>query len=137
VAAVRGTDVAGHDVVIEVGDAPILLLFLSLDCQGCDELFAAASAPTSLGLDRGRAVVVVSAGDCGKLAGKLGGAPHVLSPAAFSSYRVAGTPFFSLLVPGLATVATEGVAWGVAGVAETVQRALAGDPHVEVPRLDQ
>jgi hypothetical protein len=128
--------------VTEVGvpDAHrLLLLFLSLNCDGCRDLFAASKDPTSFGLESGDQVLVVvrEVEDEVRLRLLLDGATGVSSTEAFETYRVAGAPFFVLLDPRYATVATEGVAWGVASVLSAVAATMAGTPAVEVDRLDE
>ncbi len=130
----EGEGLDGFHVNRPLGTAALLLLFLSADCVGCDELFNAAATPPLLGIDDGDVLIVVREGD-GIVERSLG-AEVLISPSAFSDYRVQGTPFFSLVVPGRTTVATEGVAWGASGVKDAVERALHGDFRVDVPRLE-
>ena len=139
VAGIVGTDLGGTPtsaLALPV-EHPTLLLFLSADCGGCADLFAAAQ-PSADVFDHGavRVVVVLRDEEDPGLRGLVGGSDHVVASTAWSAYRVQGAPFFSLVVPGLSTVATEGVAWGAAAVADHVSRALAGDLTVEVPRLE-
>ncbi len=136
-----GVRLDGSRRTIEVGptEPRQLALFLSVDCDGCLDLFAAARVPSSLGLGEADRVIVVLRSaeepEPGRLIEMLGGVDHVIAPDAWLSYGVSGPPFFSLLDPAYATVATEGVAWGAASVAEAVRAARAGTPDVEVPRL--
>lgn len=136
VVPLRGTGLDGAAVTWSSPSEPLLLLFLSIECMGCDELFSAAAMPESLGIDEGEVVVIVREDSGAPLRSRAADANLLISPDAFADYRVDGTPFFSLVLPGLATVATEGVAWGAAGVADLVRRALGGGAVVDVPRLD-
>ena len=113
-----------------------LLLFLSASCGGCADLFGAAQPPAAVfGGDTVDVVVVLRDDTDPGLVDLVGEAPHVGAPSAWTTYRVDGAPFFSLVLPGLATVATEGVAWGAEAVADSVERALGGDLESDVPRL--
>ena len=137
VAAIEGTTLAGEPtmrLVLPI-DRPTLLLFLSATCGGCADLFAAAQPSATIFDGEALDVLIVLRDDDPMLADLVAGAHHVVAPSAWSTYRVSGAPFFSLVLPGLSTVATEGVAWGAEAVAECVSRALGGDLDVDVPRL--
>jgi hypothetical protein len=139
VSAIEGVDLSGeraNGLELPV-PRPTLLLFLSAGCGGCVDLFAATqpSAGTLASLDAEVLIVLRDASDPG-LSELVGSASHVVAPQAWSAYRVDGAPFFSLLLPGLDVVGTEGVAWGAEAVAESVVRAMRGDLTVEVPRLE-
>ena len=129
---VLGVAPDGRAVRIDVlgAAAPVLLLFLSADCIGCQDLWAGLSAlRAGLGRDARLAVVTKAppAEDPGTVAdlasdesGRLR-APVVMSEHAFSDYR-AGAPFLALATP--AGVLAEGVAWGVEDTLRTALSAL-------------
>jgi hypothetical protein len=124
----------GRAVRIDVVEAtaPVLLLFLSADCIGCQDLWGGLSElRAGLGRDARLAVVTktspaedpaavaaLAADDKGHLQ-----APVVMSAAAFSDYHAAA-PFLVLATP--AAVLVEGVAWGVDETLRTALVALAG-----------
>lgn len=130
-----GEHLDGTSATYRVGGGITLLLFLAADCMGCEELFEAATTPSLLGIEEGDVLIVVRRRE-GIVAHKEP-AGILVSPDGFVDYRVDGTPFFSLIVPDMPTVATEGVAWGAQGVKDAVGRALAGSFGVDVPRLDR
>ena len=124
----------GRAVRVDVVEdtAPVLLLFLSADCTGCEDLWAGLSAlREGLGRDARLAVVTktpptedpaavaaLAADDDGHLR-----APVVMSGTAFGDYHAAA-PFLVLATP--AAVLVEGVAWGVDETLRTALAALAG-----------
>jgi hypothetical protein len=116
---VAGVDPAGrlvHLSILERTD-PVLLLFLSSNCQGCLDLWH--------GLDQLRAglpamldLAVITRGPdhenpeaIAELGRAEGGFPIVMSTAAYADYQVRGPPF--LVVVDGTRVRTEGVAWGI------------------------
>jgi hypothetical protein len=123
------TDGAPRTIALAETAAPFLLLFLSADCDGCRDLWAALPA-LEAGLE-GRARLVVLTKSPGSedpaavaaLAGaalERPGIELIMSGAAFAEYRAAA-PFF--VVVDSQSVRTEGVAWGAD---ETLRAALAG-----------
>ena len=124
-----GLDGVSCTIFLAEATAPLLLLFLAADCDGCRDLWAGLAALES-GLEgRARLVVLVrGAGheDSAMVAALAGAAPDrpgidvVMSATAFDDYRAAA-PFF--VVVDSHSVRTEGVAWGLN---ETLRAALAG-----------
>jgi hypothetical protein len=130
---VLGVAPDGRAVRIDVVEAtaPVVLLFLSADCIGCQDLWAGLSElRAGLGRDVHLAVVTkappvedpatiagLAADDKGHLR-----APVVMSETAFTDYRAAA-PFLAVATP--AAVLTEGVAWGVDETVRTARAALA------------
>ncbi len=133
---VLGVAPDGRAVRIQVVDAtaPVLLLFLSADCIGCQDLWAGL-ADLQAGLGRNARLAVVTKAPphedpttVAALAADPHGrlrAPVVMSATAFSDYRAA-PPFLVLATPG--AVLTEGVAWGVDDTLRTARAALAQPP---------
>jgi hypothetical protein len=123
----------GRAVRIDVVEAtaPVLLLFLSADCIGCQDLWAGlAELRAGLGRDARLAVVTKAppAEDPATVAGLAADekghlrAPVVMSETAFGDYH-AGAPFLALATA--VAVLVEGVAWGVDDTLRTARAALA------------
>jgi hypothetical protein len=113
-APVRGVDARGASVTFDpVSRAEwALLLFLSTTCDGCADVWAAAGRG-GVGLEVD-SVVVVTAGatreDADEVRGRSPeGVLTIMSDEAWTTYRVAGPPFFVLIDGVGAEVATEGV----------------------------
>jgi hypothetical protein len=138
---------------VEVMDAaaPVLLLFLSAACLGCQDLWEGmGQLQEGLGEAARLAVVTRSPVEAPRregstregpgrqgskhedaaavavlAAGAPGGVTVVMSSEAFTHYRVAGPPF--LVLADAASVRTESVAWGVEQTLRIAARALDGD----------
>jgi hypothetical protein len=127
---IAGVDAAGAPVHVPiVGKAePVLLLFLSAACLGCQDLWDGTdelrrSIPECL------RIVVVARGPEHEDAGAIRalatpGTLTVMSSQAYRDYRVGGPPF--LVVVTGHEVVTEGVAWGVEETARAARQALEG-----------
>jgi hypothetical protein len=126
--------------------APVLLLFLSAGCLGCQDLWEGmGQLHAGLGEAARLAVVTRSPGQAPRrdgrrheaskhedaaavavlAAGAPVGVPVVMSSEAFAHYRVAGPPF--LVLADAVSVRTESVAWGVEQTLRIAVRALDGD----------
>ncbi|HEX3946964.1 MAG TPA: hypothetical protein VHW47_04630, partial [Acidimicrobiales bacterium] len=128
-----GVDLAGAPIDIRVLDTGhwTLLVFLSSGCDGCRELWTALADPAGSGLTTDETVVAVTHDPAHEdLPAVRRLAPPATAPApgrvvmssrAWSAYRVQGPPFFVLVDGAADRVVTEGVAWGVAQVAEHVR----------------
>jgi hypothetical protein len=125
-----GTEPSGAAVgvaVLGVGHCT-LLLFLSMSCDGCRELWAALGegavwAPEGGTVDVVPVVVTRGPGDEDPEALRRVAPPGVAvvqSSDAWRAYRVQGPPFFVLVDGPSGRVVTEGVAWGVSQVAAHV-----------------
>ena len=136
-AAISGREVGGGEVVVAPPrEHRLLLLFLAADCSGCDDLVDAAGAGERFGIEESDELLVLLRAEAPSLSTRLGSARAIVAPGAFRSYRVTGPPFFALVDPAFETVATEGVAWGVASIVDAVAAARAGSPVVELARLE-
>ncbi len=128
---VIGVGLDGRPSTVPVVEAtePVVLLFLSADCLGCRDLWAALSdlgarlgplarlaVVTKDPADEDVAAVAALAGDAPDA-----GVPLVMSTRAFTHYRAAA-PFF--VVATADRVQTEGVAWGVEETVRAVTDAL-------------
>jgi hypothetical protein len=125
-----GTDLAGEATRLTVTGprAWTLLVFLSAGCDGCKDIWAALGDPRLSGLATDERVVAVvrERDDVAALTALAPPSAEVIrSDAAWRDYRVQGPPFFTLVEGARPNVATEGVAWGVAQVAEAVRHARA------------
>jgi hypothetical protein len=130
---VAGVDPGGAGLAIDIvgSDLPVLLLFLSSGCLGCRDLWEGA-AEISAALGDGVRVAVVTRApgeeDPSAIAGwaaamaEQGGIPVVMSSQAYVDYAVGGPPFYALTVGP--EVRTEGVAWGLRELSESVEGAL-------------
>ena len=107
----------GTPVTVSIADTgrPVLLVFLSTGCDGCDAFWQGLSEPPS---DVEVVVVTkgpdaVSAAEVAILAGGAGDLPVVMSDTAWSDYRVTGYPFLVLVEPGSRRIVGEsvGFAW--------------------------
>lgn len=116
-----------------------LLLFVSLDCNGCEDVIAGLVAPELFGVGPGDEIIVIFRSledeQVESIASRLGGATCLVSDTAFEAYGVSGPPFFAYVDPSLLTVFTEGVAWGTDSVASALRAAQSGAPSLEAPRL--
>jgi hypothetical protein len=134
---VTGVDPVGAACTVEVvrDTAPVLLLFLSAACTGCQDLWEGLDDLLA-GLGGHCRLAVVTKGpddeDSGRIAALAGrapaqlGIPVVMSTRAYRDYRVAGPPF--LVVVDAAAVRSEGVAWGLEETLRAALAALGGAP---------
>jgi hypothetical protein len=133
---VTGVDPRGVVSSVDVlgAAAPVLLLFLSAACMGCQDLWEGlADLRAGLGAHCLLAVVTKSPGeeDPERIAALAGAAPElgiplVMSTPAYRNYGVGGPPF--LVVVDAAAVRTEGVAWGLEETLRVARAALGDAP---------
>ena len=102
-------------VCVTDGGRPLLVVFLTTDCDGCDVFWGGLVDPP-----RGADVVVVTKGpdavpasDVASLVVGLADIPVVMSDTAWPDYRVTGYPFLVLVEPGTRRIVAEsvGFAW--------------------------
>jgi len=127
-----GEDPAGGPIEVRLGSqaAPVLLCFLHIGCDGCEEFWT--------GLGRGRVpdrpepltVVAVTKGagsvdrdGVARAAAGATGVPVVMSDGAWADYRVTGYPFFVLVDPSTRTVVGETVGFGWTDVHSMIRAA--------------
>ncbi len=119
-----GTPVA---LDLDARHRPVLLVFLSTNCDGCDLFWRGLAVQAPRGVD---AVVVtkrpaaVPDYELSVLADAMA-APVVLSDRAWADYRVTGYPFLVLVDPATRRILGESVGFGWSDVAT-----LLGDPGV-------
>jgi len=93
---------------------PVLLVFLTTDCDGCDHFWQGLAHPSP---DVDAVVVtkgpdVVAPTDVAAVAVGLAHLPVVMSDAAWSDYRVTGYPFLVLVEPATRRILGESVGFG-------------------------
>ena len=106
----------GDPVSVDMGTAvrPVLVVFLTTDCDGCDHFWQGLVDPPA---DIDSVVVTKGPGsvaptDVAALAVGLARVPVVMSDAAWSDYRVTGYPFLVLVEPGTRRILGEAVGFG-------------------------
>ncbi len=109
-------------------DRPLLLVFLTTDCDGCEVFWSGLVDPL-----RGVDVVVVTKGphavpasDVATLADGLADIPVVMSDTAWPDYRVTGYPFLILVEPGTRRIVAESVGFVWSDVETLVSRLETG-----------
>ena len=111
-------------------ERPLLLVFLSLRCDGCETFWEGMSDAEDPVLAEVTPVVVtkgpgtVDAVEVGLLAHRLGGTPVVMSDRAWTDYRVTGYPFLVLVEPGSRRILAEAVGFGWTDVDSMVRVGL-------------
>ncbi len=92
------------EVVIGTIEGPLLLCFLHVRCDGCDEFWRGLRDTSARGLPADVSIVVVTKGpdsvdpaDVGRAALGVNEVPVVMSDQAWDDYRVLGYPFFVLV----------------------------------------
>ena len=125
---IDGVDLTGAPAhVAIVGEAePVLLLFLSAACLGCQDLWDGTDE-LRRSIPEGVRTVIVAKGPDQEDARAIAavaplGVRTVMSSQAYLDYRVGGPPFL-VLVTGH-EVLTEGVAWGIEETARATRSAL-------------
>ena len=108
---------------------PVLLLFLSADCLGCQDLWQ-GTPELGRSLPQGVRTVIVTRGpeyeDAGTIAALApGDVTTLMSSSAYDDYRVGGAPFLVVVKDNV--VRTEGVAWGIAETVRATRQALEGE----------
>src|SRR5664279_5023982 len=129
----KGVRPDGSSIEIRIADAGhrILLVFLSTQCDGCDEFWRGLGSPDGTALPGSVSAVVVTRGTAVLSAAEveaasdlLGSVPVVMTDAAWSDYRVTGYPFLVLVDPETRTVIGETVGFGWSDVQAMIR---AGD----------
>ena len=139
--AINGTNLRGGETHFPSGRATgqSLLLFLSLTCTGCLDLFAALECPEQFAGSETEVVVILRSLEVDekeRIRAVLHGTQCLVSPSAWSDYRVSGPPFYVLVDHDQSKIITEGVAWGVASISEGITAARHGDHSHEIKHLD-
>jgi hypothetical protein len=133
-ADLRGVRPDGSPVSVALDGAagPLLLVFLTVDCDGCESFWRGLEGS---GTDAPPADVVmvavtrgpdsVDAAGVAALAGRFAG-DVVMGDDAWADYRVTGYPFLVLVDPVERRVLAEAVGFGWGDVASVVGRGLPG-----------
>jgi hypothetical protein len=111
-------------------DRPLVLVFLSVNCDGCGPVWQGLADGTDPVLDGVVAVVVTKGPDtvdptavAGLAAGFTGDV--VMGDRAWVDYRVTGYPFLVLVDPGSTRILAETVGFGWSDLVSTVQGGFA------------
>jgi len=107
---------------------PVLLVFLTTKCDGCDVFWTGLAQPPA---DTDVVIVTkgpgeVEPGEVDVLASGLSQVEVVMSDAAWSDYRVTGYPFLVLVERGTRTILGEAVAFGWSDIETLRSRAPGG-----------
>jgi hypothetical protein len=130
---IAGVTPTGAAIGIDLADAdgPLLLVFLTTGCDGCDQFWDGLRRDDGHGLPTGVTVVAVTRGpgtvepsEVGVVADGVVDVPVVMSDQAWRDYRVLGYPFFVLVDPVARHVLGETVGFGWSDVAAMVDAAL-------------
>ena len=119
-------------ITLSEGRRPLLLVFLSTQCEGCDVFWTGLAEGADPALDRVEPVVVtkgpdtVDAVEVAALSGALPGTEVVMGDRAWSDYRVTGYPFLVLVEPGSGRILAETVGFRWTDVSATVTAGLDG-----------
>jgi hypothetical protein len=122
----QAPDGTPRTIAVRQSPAPVLLLFLSTGCLGCQDLWEGTDELRRALPDEVQAVLVThgpaqeDAVAVARLADER--ADVVMSSQAFTDYRVAGPPFLVVVAGG--QVRTEGVAWGTGETVRATRSAL-------------
>ena len=120
-ADITGTDVHGRGVEVNIGDFPglLLLAFLHVHCDGCDEFWRGLRDETSLELPSATSVIAMTKGpgdidpaEVEHASAGVSRVPVVMSDKAWIDYRVMGYPFFVVVDPSTRTIVAETVGFG-------------------------
>ncbi len=129
-ADISGIRPDGSPVRVDIGAAqrPVLLVFLSTHCDGCDLFWSGVRDRPPAGV----ATVVITKGsgrvprvEVAELATGIE-APVVLSDRAWVDYRVTGYPFLVLVEVATRRILAESVGFGWADVAALIEGAVDG-----------
>jgi hypothetical protein len=122
----------GTPVAIDLAatSRPVLLVFLTTECDGCDQFWRGlADPPTDVdAVVVTRGPTVVASFDIANLATGLSRVPVVMSDAAWSDYRVTGYPFLVLVEPATRRILGESVGFGWSDVDMLLASSPAGSP---------
>ena len=129
---VVGTAPDGRPVEIRLDaeDRPVLLVFLTTRCDGCDTFWQGLAADGDPALVGVVPVVVtkepdaVSVEEIRMLASGLEGTGVVMSDQAWADYRVTGYPFLVLIDPASRKILAESVGFGWTDVASVLALGL-------------
>jgi hypothetical protein len=129
-ADLAGVDPAGRPVAVGIGGAarPVLVVFLSVDCDGCDLFWRGLRERPPAGVEVAvvtRSPGTVPADGVAALADGLD-APVVMSEEAWGDFRVTGYPFLVVVEPGTRRILGETVGFGWSDVADLLTRCGVG-----------
>ncbi len=129
-ADIYGIDPSGCpvEVVLASFSGPVLLCFLHVRCDGCEEFWRGLRDDQIAELPFGTSPVAVSKGPASvnpdEVAGSASGVtavPVVMSDPAWDAYRVTGYPFFALVDPVAGLVVGETIGFGWSDVRSMIE----------------
>jgi hypothetical protein len=126
-----GEDPTGRPIEVRLGalDGPVLLCFLHVRCDGCQEFWSGLGGGQGSELGSISVVAVTKGADSvdrdevAAAAAGATGVPVVMSEEAWADYRVTGYPFFVLVDPLARTVVAETVGFGWPDVRSMIRAA--------------
>jgi hypothetical protein len=127
---ISGVDPLGHPANLRITDftQPVLLAFLHIHCDGCQEFWRGFRDDSKPELPSSMSAVVltkgpgsVSADEVRQAASRVTRVPVIMGDEAWADYRVTGYPFFVLVDPASGTVAGETVGFGWSDVISMVR----------------
>ena len=128
-----GVRIDGDPVSVDLAATvrPVLVVFLTTDCNGCDHFWQGLVDPPadidSVVVTKGPGTVAPT--DVAALAEGLARVPVVMSDAAWSDYRVTGYPFLVLVEPGTRRILGESVGFGWSDVDALVASSTGAGPR--------
>ncbi len=129
---IDGVDPTGRPIGIRIDDFSglILVAFLHLNCDGCDEFWRGFGDRSRAELPSAASAVIVTKGpgsvDPGEITSVAAGIsriPVIMSDEAWTGYRVLGYPFFVLVDPSTRSVIGETVGFGWSDVVSMIRAA--------------
>jgi hypothetical protein len=126
---IRGIDPGGApvEVLLDQHTGRLLLAFLSINCDGCEEFWDRFRSPERLDLSSDLSPVIVTKGpdlvrasEVASIASGILRVPVVMSDQAWADYRVMGYPFFVVVDVGARSVVGETVGMGWPDVAAII-----------------
>ena len=127
-----GEDPTGRPIEVRLATlaTPVLLCFLHIRCDGCEEFWSGLAEGGTSELLEPVSVVAVTKGagsvdrdEVARAAAGVTGVPVVMSDEAWADYRVTAYPFFVLVDPVTRAVVGETVGFGWSDVRSMVRAA--------------
>jgi len=127
---ISGVDPFGQPVDLRIADftQPVLLAFLHIHCDGCQEFWRGFRDDSTSDLPPSVSAVVLTKGpesvppdEVRQAADGVTRIPVIMGDQAWAEYRVTSYPFFVLVDPGTGTVVGETVGFGWSDVISMVR----------------
>jgi hypothetical protein len=132
-ADIVGLRPSGDRIELAIGqlEGPVLLCFLHVRCDGCEEFWRGLKDAGPGGVPVGVSAVAVTKGagsvdpiEVDRAASGVSRVPVVMSDLAWVDYRVSGYPFFVLVDPSAGVVIGETVGFGWSDVESMIEASL-------------